>query len=530
VRFVIIALGVAQSLLLAGVYLCLGLAFDAWLGSSPYLDSLLLAVPLAAGAGLCAFGVPWLAARSQASDEDKYRADVIAQVFRLGAPQRSRERTGAIVSTATDAVERAANYRGVFLGPMLGSMLAPVAVLVFVGAFIDWRSAGILAIAIPVIPLMLGGFQMAFRRVSSQYREESRHFSAVFLDAIQGLGTLRMLGAAQRHSKFLADAAESLRQHVMRLLAGNQIMLLFVDSLFSLGFMTVAAWLALTGSFSVGNALALLASATLLLEPLDRIGQFFYIGMGGMAAVKEIKAFLAEEPEIPDVAAGAAQTPDVSPTQSPAIEYDRVSFSYPETPVLQDFSMNVEAGEHVVLTGPSGVGKTTAVELLERNLAPDSGSISIFGNDTTGQPLAWTRAQLGVVAQHTYLFQGTLLDNLLLAKPDATDAELKAALEAADLTDLVAELPDGLETLVGERGLALSGGEAQRVAIARAYLKDAPILVLDEPTAHVDLTSERVILERLDRLGQGKTVLTVSHRAATIASGRQVKLGGENER
>jgi ATP-binding cassette subfamily C protein CydD len=137
-------------------------------------------------------------------------------------------------------------------------------------------------------------------------------------------------------------------------------------------------------------------------------------------------------------------------------------------------------------------------------------------------PLAWQRAQFAVVAQHTYLFTGSLRDNLLVAAPEAPDERLAEAIAAADLTGFVAELPDGLDTAVGERGLALSGGQTQRLGIARAFLKDAPILLLDEPTAHVDLASERAILDSLERIGRNKTVIAISHRRATIGQANRI--------
>jgi ATP-binding cassette subfamily C protein CydD len=478
---------------------------------------------LAAGAAVALAG-------RQGLDEAASRQGLTRHLFALGAADRSRERAGRIVSTATDGVERAAAFRATFLAPMIASVSLPVIVLALLAWLVDPVAAGWLALAVPAIPLALGGFQATFRGVSQRYRAHARELSAQFLDAIQGLSTLRLLGAGRDMGRRLARSAEALRRHVMRLLAGNQLMLLVVDAAFSLAFVTLAAGLALvrlrSGHLTAGQALALVLASTLLLEPLDRVGQFFYVGLGGIAASREIKAFLAEPPavvEAPDAAAPSGGLPG-----APAVEFDHVGFAYdPGVPVLEDVSLQLAAGQRLALTGPSGVGKTTLVALLRGDRRPDWGVLRIGGHDVAGVTLAWQRAQLAVVAQHTYLFSGSLRHNLLMADPTADDDRLWRALAAADLADFVHGLPDGLDEAVGERGLALSGGQAQRLAIARAHLKDAPILVLDEPTAHVDLASERAILAALRTVGAGKAVLAVSHRRATIADADRVLVLGD---
>ncbi|MDR1798830.1 MAG: hypothetical protein LBR19_02955, partial [Bifidobacteriaceae bacterium] len=324
-RLPVIALSWVQALALAGLYLILGRLVDdvagtggngggatggngnlgssaGWDGYSTWL--VVAALGLILAVGLAAWGGPYLAARGQAADEHRTRRAVTAHIFKLGAATRSRERTGALVSTATDGVERAAAYRSSFLGPMIGSMTAPLLVLGLAAVLVDPVWAGWLALALPAIPLALGGFQAAFRGVSQRYRQAGRQFSAQFLDAIQGLGALRLLNAERAYGRRLAAAAENLRRHVMRLLAGNQLLLLVVDALFSLAFVAAAAGLALhrlvVGAITGGQALALVLLGTLLLEPLDRIGQFFYVGMGGIASAKEIKALLATAPAVPD--------------------------------------------------------------------------------------------------------------------------------------------------------------------------------------------------------------------------------------
>ena len=522
----IVVLSWSSSLALACVYLILGGGLDAALQGEPWRRAP-EAIAAALLSGLCAWAASSLGGAAIAPQEAKIRRTIIAHVFALGPSERAGARAGRIINTATDGVERNAVYRATFIASMIASLTTPVLIVIIVALFLDPLSAGVLSISNPLVPASVLAFHKGFRPVSRRYRNASRALAAQELDAIQGLGSLVLMNAGRRMGEELARAAEEVRSKVMSYLAGNQLVLLVIDSVFTLGMVTGSTLLALarssSGALSPGQALALVLLSTIMLDPLDRIGQFFYIGMGGIAAGKEISRFAALVPASVDEAGVRAPT---RPADPGAMRIDDVSFSYDgQIPILEHANLRLRAGEKVALAGPSGAGKSTLSALLQGDRRPDSGRILIEGEDLRKVPLSWARSRIAVVEQTTYLFSGSLRDNLLLASPHADDEELLAALRTAELDDLMARLPEGLDTRVGSRGLALSGGEAQRVAIARALLKDAPILILDEPTAHVDLASEQAILAALEAATRGRTTLTISHRQATIDNAdRRVEL------
>ena len=522
-RAIVVVCSWAAALCLAAAYLAIGWGIDDIAGHSAW-STWWIGVLGALGSGVFAWAVSALGAAQMNQMEPALRHSMIRQVFAQGPSQRTNERAGRVVNSATDGVERVAAYKGIFLAPMIASLTTPILVVIVVALTIDPASGGFLAIAIPLVPICVMGFRKAFKPVSSRYRHASRQLAAKELDAIQGLGDLALMNAGKDMGNRLAEAAEEVRAKVMSYLAGNQLILLVIDSVFSLGMITGAITLALIryeqGALSVGGAISLVLLSSIMLDPLDRIGQFFYIGMGGIAANKEIKKFNAQIPAVMDLE--GVKVP-AKPAKPGEIRLEDVSFAYTQgTPVLQGASLTISPGEHVALAGPSGAGKSTVSALLQGYLRPRSGHVSLNGVDLADAPLSWVRAQSAVVEQSTYLFSGTLRENLLLAAPTATDAQLVEALRAAHLGDFYEALPGGLDARVGARGLAVSGGEAQRIAIARAFLKNASIMILDEPTAHVDLASEREILASLDTVCAGRTTLTISHRDATIKGADRV--------
>ncbi len=482
-------------------------------------DALLGMGVLALLAGVLAGLGAWFSQRAAADAERRLRGTVVARAFERGATDVAG-RTGALLALATGAVERVAQYRAAFLGPMLGALTSPLLALAVLAVAVDPVSAGLLAVLLLVVPPVIGGFQRLVRPLGGASRRTQARLTASFLEAIQALGALAYARAAQRTGAELARRGEAYLRDLLRVLAGNQLLILVVDAVFSLSVIVAAAVVAAarvaSGALTLGEGAAVLLIALLVTGPVDMIGQFFYVGIGGRAAQGQIAAHLAGPR--PRGGAQRAEAPAGS------IVLDAVTAGWPGAePVLRDLSLRVEPGERVALVGPSGVGKSTVAALIQGHLVPSEGRVVVDG--LSGDPGA-LRARLAVVEQRSFLFLGSVADNLRVAAPGATDAELWAALDAAGLRDEIAALPDGLDAEVGEQGALLSGGQAQRLAIARAFLRDAPILLLDEPTSQVDLAAEAAILAALDRLAAGRTVLMIAHRpGAILAADRVIELG-----
>ncbi len=500
----------------------LGAALDAGRAGPAEIAGML---GLAVAAALFAAVSAWFSQWAPAEAERELRRRVVSRVFDLGLVG-THDRAGELLSAGTIGVEKTATYRAGFLGPIVGALSTPFLVLVVMAVTVDAPTAGWLALLVLLVPVLLGGFQQLVRPVGAAYRRTQLALSRAFLEAVQAIDTLVYARAADRMGARLAERGETHRRGVMRLLAGNQVLILVVDAAFSLTVVVAAGLLATAriaaGTLTLGQGLAILLMTTLMIGPVDVIGQFFYIGIAGRASQREL-ADLVEvdappraEPEPPTGADGAILLQDVTA-------------GWPGGPdVLTGVSLRVEPGERVALVGPSGVGKSTLAAVVQGHLLPRSGRVRVDGVDVLADPVG-ARTRIAVVEQRTFLFLGSIADNLRVAAPDAPDARLWEALERAGLREEVSAMPDGLATQVGEHGRLLSGGQAQRLSIARAALRDAPVLLLDEPTSQVDLAGEAAILAALDRLAAGRTVLLIAHRpGAVLAADRVVSLmGGE---
>ena len=507
--------------------ICTGRALGALLTSSSVVGLLAQALAAAAVSAACQLVAQRVARFSALTEEAHLRRLTLAHLLGLGPARAADVRSGATASLLTDGAERVALYRQTFLAPTLAAAAAPLLVLIELAAFVDVVPALVLAAAVIVVPVFIAWCHSRLRASSSDSRRARMRLAAEYLDAIQGLRTLTLARAAERTSARLRLEGESNRRAVMGLLAGNQLVILLTDGLFSLFLITVAAGLALvrlsTGAIDVSDALAITLTSYVLLEPLDHVGAFFYVGMAGMANQRAIRRILSRP--LPRSTARPGATVSTPTAAQSSIVLDDVEAAWDADPVLEGVNLSVRRGESLAVVGPSGAGKSTLMAVLAGDLLPNSGSVRVEGTELSAATQDEVRSASALVAQTTWLFTGTIADNLRLAQPYATPSQMWQALEVARLDKEVALMPEGLETQVGEAGLGLSGGQAQRLSLARAFLADRPVLLLDEPTSQVDLASEAAIVESLEQLAQGRTVVTISHRVGALtAADRTVKV------
>ena len=497
-----------------------GRALGALLRSSSAAGLLAQALAAAALSAVCQLLAQRVARFSAITEEAHLRRLTLAHLLGLGPARAADVRSGATASLLTDGAERVALYRQTFLAPTLAAAAAPLLVLIELAVVVDVVPALVLAAAVIMAPAYIVWCHSRLRASSSDSRRARMRLAAEYLDAIQGLRTLTLARAAERTSARLRLEGESNRRAVMGLLAGNQLVILLTDGLFSLFLITAAAGLALlrlsTGVIDVGDALAIVLTSYVLLEPLAHVGAFFYVGMGGMANQRAIRRLLSRPLPHSTTSPGARTSP--AATAQSSIVLDDVEATWGADPVLEGVDLSVRRGESLAIVGPSGAGKSTLMAVLAGNLLPSSGSVQVEGTELSAVTQDEVRSASALVAQTTWLFTGTIADNLRLAQPYATPSQMWQALEVARLDKEVALMPEGLETQVGEAGLGLSGGQAQRLSLARAFLADRPVLLLDEPTSQVDLASEAAIVKSIEQLARGRTVVTISHRAGALTA------------
>ncbi|MFF8461971.1 thiol reductant ABC exporter subunit CydD [Streptomyces albidoflavus] len=520
---------IAQAMLLAELIVS---SFEQRFDTGDLTTPLLLLVAVALGRALVSWLTELAAHRASAAVTSELRMRLVERAGQLGPGWLGDRRTGSLIALATRGVDALDDYFARYL-PQLGlAVVVPVAVLARIVTE-DWVSAAIIVVTLPLIPLFMALIGWATQsRMDRQWGLLSR-LSGHFLDVVAGLPTLKIFGRAKAQAESIRRITHDYRRATLRTLRIAFLSSFALELLATLSVALVAVTIGMRlvhGDMDLYTGLVILVLAPEAYLPLRQVGAQYHAAAEGLAAAEEVFAVL--ETPVPHT---GTQAPPAG-----ALAFEGVTVRYPgrDAPAVREATFTVEPGETVALVGPSGCGKTTLLQAALGFVAPAEGRVTVGGTDLAEVDREQWHQRIAWVPQRPQLFAGTVAENVRLARPDASEAEVARALEQAGAREFVAGLPAGAETELGEDGAGLSAGQRQRVALARAFLADRPVLLLDEPTASLDGASEEAVVEAVRRLAVGRTVLLVVHRPALLAvADRVVRLdevtkasAGEDER
>jgi ATP-binding cassette subfamily C protein CydD len=489
----------------------------------PALTGTLLALLIVVAArAAAAYGGEVAALRAAAAVKSQLRRALTAHALRLGPAWLGGQQPGEIATLATRGLDALDTYFARYLPQLVLTCLVPLAVLARVAAA-DWISAVVIAVTLPLIPVFAVLVGLHSRARTQRQWQLLARLGGHFLDVVEGLPTLKVFGRSRQQAQVIARVTGAHRAATMSTLRVAFLSALVLELTASIATALVAVEVGLRllyGHLGYQTALLVLLLTPEAYLPLRNLGAQFHASTEGAAAAGRVFQIL----EVPAPADPAARPPRHRPVtadlRQQTITLNAVSLAYPGTlrPAVDEAALTIEPGQRIIVVGPSGAGKTSLLALLLRFAEPTSGSIEVGGRDLAAIALAPWRAQIGWVPQHPHLFAGTVADNIALGQPAASQAAVATAAGLAGAADFIEALPAGYQTPLGERALRLSAGQRQKIALARAFLRDAPLLLLDEPAAHLDAASAGQVMTAVRTLMTGRTVILVTHDQGWIGS------------
>lgn len=475
-----------------------------------------------------------MAQRAANCTKQSLRGRLLRHLQMLGPSYTQSQRSGELVNTVVGGVEAVDGFIARYEPARIQAMIVPVLVVLII-LWLDPWSTLVLLFAGPVLVLLMVFIGQRTRALTERRFADLSWMSGYFLDMLRGLPTMKAFGRSKEQADNIASISAEFGRTTMDVLrtAFQTSLVLEWGATAATAMVAVEVSLRLmAGVLPFSTALAVLLLTPEFFQPLRQLALHYHAGSDGKAAARRIYAILDEQP----ASAHAEVNERARLSNAPAISFEHVTVCYgnERRPSLTDVSLTLAAGQTVALIGSTGAGKSTMAHALLRFVEPASGRILVDGQPLSEiDPAEW-RASVGWVSQTPHLFSGSVADNLRLARLDASDAEVEAAAHAANAHEFIMALPAGYETDVGEEGAKLSGGQRQRLAIARAFLKNAPLIILDEATAHLDSASESAVWDAVERLKVGRTTLMIVHNrqlaqradlVAVVEAGRVFALG-----
>ncbi|MFH1983134.1 MAG: thiol reductant ABC exporter subunit CydD [Pseudomonadota bacterium] len=460
---------------------------------------------------------------------ESVRRDLLQHLADLGPDFTARTPAGALASAAVEQVEALQPFFARYLPQLALAALIPGAILAFVFP-VSWAAGGLFLLTAPLIPLFMVLVGMGAETISQRHFQALARMSGHFLDLLRGMTTLKLFGRSRSAEGSVRQVARDYRVRTMAVLRIAFLSSAVLEFFTSMAIALVAVYLGMSYlgyldfgtygerlSFAHGFFILLLAPEFFL--PLRELGQHYHARADAAGAAEELMRVLAIERTSFAIAPTALPFP-----AAPHIRFESVDLSYGSARkrALSAVTLDIPFGQHTAVVGESGAGKTSLINLLLGFVAPERGRILVGGAPLPLIDLTAWRRQLAWIGQHPVVFYGTIADNIRLGRPEAAPGEIAAAAERAGVLSFIRTLPHGLDTRIGEQGAGLSRGQAQRVALARVFLRDAPIVLLDEPLASLDMDTERQVSKAISDFSRGRTLVMLTHRLDTIQRVDQV--------
>lgn len=464
---------------------------------------------------LCEKGAVRMSYLASRTVKKTLREKIYSKLLRLGSAYNQQISSSEVVQVAVEGVDQLETYFGAYLPQFFFSMIAPFT-LFLVLSFVNITSAVVLLICVPLIPVTIAVIQTWAKKLLSKYWGQYTALGDTFLENLQGLTTLKIYQTDEMKHRQMNEESEKFRKITMKVLT-MQLNSITIMDIVTYGGTALGMILAIlqfkAGKIDLAGCLMIILLSADYFIPMRRLGSYFHIAMNGMAASDKIFRLL-DIPETEEKSGVIKENTEIS--------IKNVSFSYEkDREILHDISIELPQGKFVALVGESGCGKSTIAGLLSGRNKNYSGNIKIGGAELSTINEENRMKNITLVSHNSYLFKGTVRDNLLIGKKTASDEEMYAVLKKVKLYDFLQE-EDGLDTMLLEKASNLSGGQCQRLALARALLHDTPVYIFDEATSNIDVESEEAIMEQIRELAKEKTVLLISHRLANVIEADEI--------